>query len=287
MANIEISQAKRLDQYVVDQIPSISRAFATKLIERKDVLVNGEPSKPGYKIRKNDQVTINYDESEQQNIPDIVLPVLFEDDDCIVINKPVGVLTHSKGAFNPEATVATFLRSKINGMSGERAGIVHRLDRATSGVIICAKNSKALSLLQKQFSTRKAKKTYMAVVEGHLNPDHAVIDMPIERNPKKPQTFRVGANGKSAVTEYEVQKSSKHYDLVKLMPQTGRTHQLRVHLAHLGHPILGDEFYGGHDADRLLLHALELEITLPNRERKVFTAPLPEAFNKTIEHDNA
>lgn len=286
MANIEISQAKRLDQYVVEQIPEISRAFAAKLIEQGKVLVNGEPNKAGYKPRATDKVSIDYNVAELEKIPDMDLPIIYEDDDCIVINKPVGVLTHSKGAFNPEATVATFLRSRIKDMAGERAGIVHRLDRATSGVIICAKNLTALSFLQKQFSQRKAKKTYTAIVSGHLKLEHAVIDMPIERNPKAPATFRVGANGKSAITEYEVIQVNEHYSLLTLKPQTGRTHQLRVHLAHQGHPIVGDTLYGGKPADRMFLHALELEITLPSRERMTFSAPLPKEFNQKMKQDN-
>jgi len=287
MANIEISQAKRLDQYVVEQIPEISRAFAAKLIEQEKVLVNGEPGKAGYKPKPTDKITIEYDIAELEKIPDIDLPVIYEDEDCVVINKPVGVLTHSKGAFNPEATVATFLRSRINGMAGERAGIVHRLDRATSGVIICAKNPAALSFLQRQFSQRKAKKTYTAIVSGRLNPEHAVIDMPIERNPKAPATFRVGANGKYAITEYQMTQSGAHYSLLTLKPQTGRTHQLRVHLAHQNHPIVGDVLYGGEPAERLFLHALELEITLPNRKRMTLGAPLPWEFKQKMEQDNA
>jgi RluA family pseudouridine synthase len=187
-------------------------------------------------------------------------------------------LTHSKGAFNPEPTVASWLGSRLSGMNGERAGIVHRLDRATSGVMICAKTPEALSWLQKQFSMRKVKKTYVAVVEGDLALPEAIIDMPIERNPKKPQTFRVGSNGKPAVTAYKVLQTSTGRSLIELRPTTGRTHQLRVHLAHIKHPVVGDTFYRGVNADRLLLHALSLEITLPNRQRKIFTAPLPAEF---------
>jgi RluA family pseudouridine synthase len=170
-------------------------------------------------------------------------------------------------------------------MEGERAGIVHRLDRATSGVIICAKTPEALSFLQKQFSQRKAKKRYVAVVQGHMLEEHAVIDMPIERNPKKPQTFRVGVNGKAAITEYQVDQASEHYSLLELQPQTGRTHQLRVHLNQLGHPILGDELYGGKPAERLFLHAYSLEITVPSGERLTFTAPVPDKFQEVLEHD--
>lgn len=285
MANLNISRAQRLDQKVVELIPQLSRAYATRLIEDGKVRVSGEPVlKPGYKLHSGDTVTVDYDIKELDNIPDIDLPVLYEDDECVVINKPVGVLSHGKGIFNQEATVASWVRKRLTGdMAGERAGIVHRLDRATSGVMICAKTPEALSWLQKQFSQRKTKKTYFAVVLGHMPHDHAVIDMPIERNPKRPQTYRAGANGKSALTEYRVAGQNDAYSLLELRPQTGRTHQLRVHLSTVGHPILGDMLYGGKQADRLYLHAEKLEITLPNRTRRVFVAPVPDAFRATIE----
>lgn len=279
MSEPEEVRSRRLDQYIVSQLPESSRTFATKLIEQGKVLVNDQVQlKSGYRLRVNDTIHINYVAEDEAVIPDITIPVLYEDDDCVVINKPVGLLTHSKGAFNPEPTVASWLASRVTGMDGERAGIAHRLDRATSGVMICAKTPEALSWLQKQFSTRKVKKTYVAIVEGSLNLPEAVIDMPIERHPKKPQTFRVGSNGKSATTTYKVLQTSALRSLIELRPTTGRTHQLRVHLAHLKHPIVGDSFYHGKAAERLFLHALSLEITLPSRERKVFTAPLPKEF---------
>jgi len=203
MSNIEISRVERLDQYVIRQMPSLSRGYATKLIHRGSVRVNGEPQlKAGYKIRATDKIAIEYDENKELVIADIELPVIYEDDGCVVINKPLGLLTHSKGPFNPEPTAESWLRSRLKAkaMDGERAGIVHRLDRATSGVMILAKTPSALSWLQKQFSQRKVKKSYVAVAEGVFKEPEAIIDMPIERNPKKPQTFRVGSNGKSAVT---------------------------------------------------------------------------------------
>jgi 23S rRNA pseudouridine1911/1915/1917 synthase len=274
---------QRLDQYVITQIPRLSRAFAAKLVEEGKVLVNGTQRKPGYKVKSADTITIDYEESQLDIVPDIDLPILYEDDDCVVINKPVGVLTHSKGPLSAEATVATFMRSRVQGLGGDRGGIVHRLDRATSGVLICAKNQEALSFLQKQFANRHVKKTYMAIVSGHLNPEAAIIDMPIERNPQAPATFRVGANGKPSTTTYKVVQAHTQVSLIELKPATGRTHQLRVHLAHLGHPIVGDVLYGGKPAERLFLHAESLEITLPNGERKTFTAPLPPAFSATME----
>ncbi len=235
MSDLQAPRVERLDQFVVRRLPTLSRAFAAKLIERGQVQVNGEAqTKAGYKLRVADKVKIDYDKAAETKIPSIKLPVIYEDDDCVVINKPAGLLTHSKGAFNPEATVASWLSGRAKTLSGERAGIVHRLDRATSGVMICAKTLPAMSWLQKQFAQRKVKKTYVAVVGGVPEPPEAIIDMPIERHPKRPQTFRVGNHGKSATTAYKVLKTGNGLSLVELKPTTGRTHQLRVHLQHVG-----------------------------------------------------
>jgi 23S rRNA pseudouridine1911/1915/1917 synthase len=285
----EDQHRERLDVVVAVAMPQLSRAFVQKLCNDSKVLVQGESVKPGYKVKEGDLITVDYDPAELKKIPDIDRSILYEDNDCIVINKPAGVLTHAQGAHIVEATVATFLRSKLakdlqegaNAAAG-RAGIVHRLDRATSGVIIGAKHTAALSALQKQFAQRKVKKAYIAIVAGHLKQPEAVIYMPIERNPKAPATFRVGPNGKHAITHYTVLQESKTASLIELHPETGRTHQLRVHLAQIGHPIIGDPLYGtGAYGDRLYLHALSLEITVPaNRERKVFKAPLPREFKE-------
>ncbi len=302
MANLNISRAQRLDQKVIELIPQLSRAYATRLIEEGKVSISGvHVLKPGYKLRAGDEVVVDYDTKELEQVPHIDLPILYEDSDCVVINKPVGILSHGKGIFNQEATVASWLRDHVQqnsqnshlledrpltdarNVNSGRAGIVHRLDRATSGVMICAKTPEALGWLQKQFSQRKTKKTYYAVVAGHMPHDHAIIDMPIERNPKHPQTFRAGLNGKPAITEYWVKESGDHTSLLELRPQTGRTHQLRVHLSTIGHPIVGDALYNGKPADRLYLHAERLEITLPDRTRRIFTAPLPDSFRATIE----
>lgn len=272
----------RLDVFVVQQLPDISRSAVGHIIESGNVAVNGQViTKSGYRLKPEDVVEVSYTPSTG-TVEQIDLPVLHEDDDCVVINKPVGILTHSKGAFNPEPTVATWLRSRTHNLEGERAGIVHRLDRATSGVMICAKHPEALKFLQKQFADRKAKKLYNALVKGRMSPEEAVIDMPIERNPKKPQTFRVGSNGKPSVTRYKVVQQSDAYSLIELRPETGRTHQLRVHLKYFNKPIVGDVFYEGEEAERLFLHATSLEITLPNRQRVTFTAPLPKEFMEKL-----
>lgn len=283
MSELEAVAAQRLDQYVVSKFPSLSRSAAAKLIESGKVTVNGkQAAKPSYKVRPEDQVNIDYNPAEAATIPKINLPVLYEDKDCIVINKPTGLLTHSKGEFNPEATVATWLSSRVKDMAGERAGIVHRLDRATSGVMICAKTPEALSWLQKQFSERKVKKTYIAVVKGRPAQPEAVIDLPIERNPRKPQTFRVGVNGKPAITAYKVLSQNDKYSLLELKPTTGRTHQLRVHLQHLGQPIIGDELYSGPKAARLYLHAASLELTLASKQRQTFEVATPKEFQELM-----
>lgn len=276
-----VRQAKtRADVLLAAAYPQYSRAALARLFDAGKVTINGRELRAGDKVTADSQLAADISELERPP-EDIDLPVLYEDENCIVINKPVGVLTHALGKHGNEPSVASFLRNKVSGLDGDRAGIVHRLDRATSGVIIGAKNQPTLSMLQKQFSQRKTKKTYVAMVQGHLDPSEAVIDMPIERNPKAPSTFRVGPNGKPSKTHYKVLKEGTKYSLVELKPETGRTHQLRVHLAKLGHPIVGDPLYGsGKYGDRLFLHALSLEITIPGGERKTFTAPLPEEFEK-------
>ncbi len=276
----EIDAGQRADVFLVSKYPDFTRSSLELLFDRGLVSINGKPAKAAQKIKAGDKLEV--DESPlKSEPPQIDLPIIHEDKNVVVIDKPAGILTHSKGALNLEGTVASFIKPRLNdkSLSGNRAGIVHRLDRATSGVIITAKNSQAMSRLQKQFSKRKAKKQYVAVVEGRLQPAEAIIDAPIGRNPSRPQTFRVMSSGKPAITEYHVlktfQKNDQTYSLVELKPQTGRTHQLRVHLAYVGHPIVGDGIYGHENGVGLLLHAKSLEITLPDSERRVFESEPP------------
>lgn len=280
----ENDSGKRLDVVITNSIDAVNRSFVGKLCDANKVSVNGTVQQASYKVKNSDKIMIDVHLEKLKQIPKIDLPILYEDYDVIVINKPDGVLTHSKGAFNPEATVASFIKNKItfpaNDEPNDRDGIVHRLDRATSGVIICAKNQASLTWLQKQFSSRRAKKTYIAVVSGQLEPKEAIIDMPIARNPKNPKTFYVSPNGKRAITHYRlVEEMAGKKSLVVLKPETGRTHQLRVHLAYLGHPIVGDILYAGAKNDRMLLHANKLEITLPNKEKHEFVAEVPPSFH--------
>lgn len=282
--SIQYETGQRLDKALAAAYPQYSRAYLARLIDADTVLVNGKPTKAGWKLRDGDEITITADLTQDQVIEDIDLPVIYEDDDVLVIDKPSGVISHSRGKYWYEPSVASFVRQRTGGTANpeDRAGIVHRLDRATSGVMICAKHEAALSFLQKQFSARTVQKTYLAIISGHINPVQAVIDMPIERNPRKPSSFRVGSNGKPAQTAYDTVGTSDDYSLLELKPRTGRTHQLRVHLAHQGKPIVGDELYGGESAERLMLHAASLTLTVPSGGEKTFVAPLPQLFDKFV-----
>lgn len=274
---------QRLD-YLVAKNLGVSRSIAVELIESSKVKVGKViKSKPSLKFDEEVRLNVSYKPKIKSLKFDI--EIIYEDENCVVINKPAGLLSHSKGVFSSEGTVASWLMPKTKGFKDtNRAGIVHRLDRGTSGVMLCAKNPDALAHFQKQFSKRNVKKRYFALVSGALEPAEAIVDIPIERNPKDPKRFKASANGKPAITSYKVtnkfKKNNMNFNLVELFPKTGRTHQLRVHLAYLKHPIVGDEFYNGLPASRLYLHAHSLEITMPNSERKKFASDLPASFLK-------
>lgn len=273
----------RLDLCISDNIEGLSRSFISALCDQGKVKLNNTTRyKPSIKVKDGDRIEIDYDFETKPTVEDIKLDIIYQDDDCLVVIKPEGVLTHSKGRFNPEATVSSFIRPFTTGMSDNRGGIVHRLDRVTSGLLICAKQQSAMDFLQRQFAERKVEKTYVAVIEGTPSNLEAIIDMPIERNPKKPQTFRAGPNGKPAKTRYKVIRSNGQYSLVELYPETGRTHQLRVHLSQIGHPIVGDTLYGGQPAYRTYLHARKLKLQLPSKKEKEFSAPLPKSFEEKV-----
>ena len=238
---------------------------------------------PKFEVDETDEIALNLPEKEQA---DVDLPILYEDDDVIVVNKPSGLLTHAKGGLSDESTVAEIIRQKTSfATDTDRPGIVHRLDRDTSGLLIIAKNPESAAHLQRQFAERTAKKTYIAITDGKPKLNAAKIDLPIGRNPSAPSTFRIDPNGKPAQTTYHVLAENDTQSLVELKPTTGRTHQLRVHLAHLNTPILGDRVYGKSSDCRMMLHARKLEITLPSGERKVFEAAIPDEFKKFFPED--
>ncbi len=276
-----IANKKRLDTELSMRYPETSRSTWQKHIKTGHVSVNGNVVKSvKYGVAAADAISLSIPEAT--DFSKSGLPILYIDDNVIVINKPTGILSHSKGALNDEFTVAGFFERYSTFSNGtNRPGIVHRLDRDTSGVMIGARNDETAKILQKQFSDRRTKKTYLAIVVGTPKLNTANIDLPIIRNPAKPSTFKVDASGKAAVTHYEVLASNEHYSLVKLQPKTGRTHQLRVHMSYIGTPILGDKVYGKEkSSERLYLHAYSLEITIPGGERKTFISPIPDEFKR-------
>ena len=274
---------KRLDTYLYEHYKEISRSRWQKYIKDSRVSINGKTiTTPSYEI--DDKAIIDIKLPEEKKFEKEKLDILYLDDNVIVINKPAGILTHAKGTESDEFTVADFFkRYSTYALDTNRAGIVHRLDRDTSGVIIGARNNETANLLKKQFAKRLTKKTYIAITTSIPKLEKARIDLPIARNPKKPATFKVSSNGKVAITDYKVLKTNENYALIELMPKTGRTHQLRVHLNYINCPILGDKIYGTKKADRMYLHAEKLEITIPNKERMTFEAKLPKEFKDIFE----
>ena len=259
----------RLDVMMVGIYKSYNRSTIQKFIEKGYVKVNGEVVlKPNAKFEEGVKIELSVPEDLKN--ADVAPDVIYEDDNVLVVNKPAGLLSEAKGEYCPEKTLADF------------GYVAHRLDRDTSGVMILAKNEEVQKFLKKQFQDRKVHKTYYAIVQGRPKLDAARIDLPLMRDLKRPTTFRVDAGGKASETFYKVLKSDDKYSLVELKPTTGRTHQLRVHMKYLGHPILGDPVYGEEKADRLYLHAGSLEITLPGGERRVFEAKLPQEFSNVL-----
>lgn len=282
----KISPTKvRLDIYLSTKFDTtISRSLWQKYIKAGYVSVNNKvATTPKFEVDETDEIALNLPEKEQT---DVDLPILYEDDDVIVVNKPSGLLTHAKGGLSDEPTVAEIIRPKTSfATDTDRPGIVHRLDRDTSGLLIIAKNPESAAHLQRQFAERTAKKTYIAITDGKPKLNAAKIDLPIGRNPSAPSTFRVDPNGKPSQTTYHVLAENDAQSLIELKPTTGRTHQLRVHLTHLNAPILGDRVYGKSSDCRMMLHAQKLEITLPSDERKVFEAAVPDEFKKFFPED--
>lgn len=266
----------RLDHRLSSQYPNFNRSTLQKFIKQGFVTVDGiVATKSNQSVLPSAKITLNLP-PENRELPK--MPVIYEDKNVLVLNKPAGLLSMTKGEYCPEPTLEDY------GL------LVHRLDRDTSGVVILAKNPATQKLLRKQFQDRKAHKTYYAIVEGHPKQTEVLIDLPIERNFKRPNTFLVTPNGKASQTYCKVIKQNVNYSLLELKPTTGRTHQLRVHLKYLGTPILGDRVYGANsqtdsapsNTERLYLHAHSLEITIPEGQRRTFTAPLPPEFDNVL-----
>ena len=265
----EQEEKVRLDLLAVKHFPEYNRSTLQKFISQGFLTVDGEVVKKS-NLKFPEDVELKLSVPATQKNSDLIPEVIYEDDYVIVLDKPAGLLSMAKGEYCPEKTLEDY------GL------LVHRLDRATSGVVILAKDPETQKFLRKQFQDRKTHKTYYAVIEGVPKLLEAKIDLPIARDLKHPTTFRVDPNGKASETYYKVLKSNNNYSLVELKPTTGRTHQLRVHLRYLGHPILGDPVYGDKEAPRLYLHAKELEITLPGGVRRTFEAKVPQEFENVF-----
>lgn len=280
----------RLDQYIIKNLAvSVSRSRIQRLIKTKQIFVNQKAQKAHYKVKQNDVVRIDIPAVSPPKVkPEkIPLEIVFEDDDILIINKPTGMITHPATGNYSHTLVNALLNygcqlSTLNGPL--RPGIVHRLDKDTSGLLVIAKNDFAHEKLAQQFRQHTVMRKYAALVRGRVAQDQGVIDYPLARHPQDRKKIAVSflKNSKPALTRYEVLKRYIGVSLLELTPHTGRTHQLRVHLKFLGHPILGDARYGrAAEFPRLALHAKVLGFHHPRTEKFVeFSSRLPECFNQ-------
>jgi 23S rRNA pseudouridine1911/1915/1917 synthase len=286
----------RLDKYIADVLGLFSRSQIPH--RQVTVQVNGAEAKLSTRLGAGDRLHISYEDPEPTAIEaeDIPLDILYEDADVVVINKPTGMVVHP-AAGHWSGTVVQALLHHVRGLSeqfsdGVRPGIVHRLDRDTSGVLVAGKHPAAVESLAKQFKARTTRKTYLAMVKGQLASTSGVIETNLGRDAHHRKRFAVvSEGGKEAVTEYRLLHQGSSYAFVQLEPKTGRTHQLRVHMAHLGHPVVGDPIYSRQSNQfpelPLMLHAYRLEINLPDGTRHVFVAPLPERILRVAPADLA
>ena len=284
---------KRLDSYLASQDEEITRTATQRLIEQGHILVNGKKQKVSYKVSKGDiisieEVKVQPIELKAQEIP---IEIIYEDNDIIVVNKPKGMVVHPANG-NPDGTLVNAImaicKDSLSGIGGEiRPGIVHRLDKDTSGLLIVAKNDKAHVNMSEQIKNHEVKKTYIALVRGIVKENEATIDMPIGRSTSDRKKMAVTKNGKNAVTHIKVLKRYDKYTLLQVNIETGRTHQIRVHLSHIGYPIVGDCTYSnGKNEFGIVgqcLHSKLLEFKHPitGKEMKL-EAPLPEYFENIL-----
>jgi 23S rRNA pseudouridine1911/1915/1917 synthase len=282
----------RLDRVLAKQLPEYSRSRLQQLIGAGFVRVNGITTRPSHLVRAGDKIELAEPPVEKiENQPEpIPFEILFEDKDLIVINKPAGLVVHP-GAGHRSGTLVNALLHHCPTLSGiggkERPGIVHRLDKETSGCLVVAKNDVAHRELARQFAERTVEKIYLALVTGKLRKQSGVIDETIGRHPVHRQRMSVASSrGRAAKTDYRVVRSGERASLIECRLHSGRTHQIRVHLHHLGHPVLGDKIYAARfarDFPRQMLHAWKLGFCHPRTgEWKNFVAPLPDDFEQAI-----
>lgn len=284
---------ERLDQHIANHLSELSRAAVQRLIDDEQIRVDGMVRKASYRVQAGEIISINIPTPEPAapRAEKIPLDIVFENRDLVVVNKPAGMVVHPAAGHASHTLVNAILAHspKLNVGGEMRPGIVHRIDRDTSGIIIVAKNDVAMRDLQAQFKNRAVKKTYLALVEGDVKPPRGVIDAPIGRDPKFRQKMKVLTRGKSrpAVTIYSTRAKLGKYTLLEAEPQTGRTHQIRVHLAFLGFPVVADEVYGKKrnalGLSRQFLHAWKIGFDLPRTGKRVeLVAPPPQDLRETL-----
>ncbi len=285
---------KRIDAYLSEKLEDTSRVAIQRLVTNGKVLVNAKPVKPSYKVQIGDKIEVEEETPVEvslkaQNIP---LDIIYEDKDIIVVNKPKGMVVHPANG-NPDGTLVNAImaicKDSLSGIGGEiRPGIVHRLDKDTSGIIIVAKNDKAHISLSEQIKDHEVKKTYIALVRGIVKENEATIHMPIGRSEKDRKKMAVTKKGKEAITHFKVLERYDKYTLLQVNIETGRTHQIRVHLSQIGYPVVGDEVYSNGKNEWNIkgqcLHAKSLEFKHPTIGEKMYLeAELPEYFENMLE----
>ena len=287
-------KGKRLDTYIPSVDTDITRTSAQRLIEDGNILVNGKNVKVSYKIQENDKISVEIPEPKQIELKaqDIPIEIVYEDSDIIVVNKPKGMVVHPANG-NPDGTLVNAImaicKDSLSGIGGEiRPGIVHRIDKDTSGLLIVAKNDNAHVKMSEQIKNHEVKKTYIALVRGVFKENEATIDMPIGRSISDRKKMAVNKNGKNAITHIKVLKRFDKYTLLQVNIETGRTHQIRVHLSHIGYPIVGDYTYsnGKNEFDVVgqCLHAQKLEFKHPITQKDMcLEAELPQYFKDILD----
>ena len=291
---------KRIDVYLSSKNEDISRVAIQRLIEEEKILVNGKKTKASYKLQENDKITQQEEKPQEINLKaqDISIEIIYEDDDIIVVNKPKGLVVHPANG-NPDGTLVNAImaicKDSLSGIGGEiRPGIVHRLDKDTSGILVVAKNDKAHINMSEQIKNHTVQKTYIALVRVIVKENEATINMPIGRSTKDRKKMAVTKNGKEAITHFKVIKRypNENCTLLEVKIETGRTHQIRVHLSQIGYPVIGDTTYSSGKnkwgVQGQCLHAKSLEFKHPITQKEMFLeAELPEYLQKIIkELDN-
>ena len=283
------STGERLDKFLQLNLRSVSRTKFNLLIKEKGVLVNGQPKKPNYRLKEGDTISVEIDEGKK----DILKPfkfdvnIIYEDDDILVVDKPTDIVVHPPQAWVQDTLVNAllYMKKELSSINNKRPGVVHRLDRETSGCLVLAKSNFTHLNLVEQFRQRKIKKEYAAIVWGIVNKDKLVADLPLRRDEKNRLKMKVGfLKSKNAYTEFTVKERLYGATFMSVNLLTGRMHQIRVHLKFLGFPIVGDKKYGiKDDYDELFLHAHKLGLYHPRSDKFMeFVSPIPERFTKFI-----